>query len=192
MKNLSKQLMLGALLMLFSVAGFAQVKSDYDKEADFTVYKTYSFQGWQKDSDKQLNEFDKKRILDALKAEFDARGMTLVESDADAEVALYLVLDSKSSTTAYTNFVGGMGYGPRWGWGMGVGGMGMATATTTYNEDDYTEGTLVVDMYDSTGKKLVWQGVMTSVVQEKPEKRDKSIPKKIKKLMKEYPVEPSN
>ncbi|WP_057938903.1 DUF4136 domain-containing protein [Algoriphagus resistens] len=192
MKNLSKQLMLGALLMLFSVVGFAQVKSDYDKEADFTVYKTYSFQGWQKDSDKQLNEFDKKRILDALKAEFDARGMTLVESDADAEVALYLVLDSKSSTTAYTNFVGGMGYGPRWGWGMGVGGMGMATATTTYNEDDYTEGTLVVDMYDSTGKKLVWQGVMTSVVQEKPEKRDKTIPKKIKKLMKEYPVEPSN
>lgn len=191
MKNLSKHLILGALMMLFTTVGFAQVKSDYDKEADFTVYKTYSFQGWQKDSDQQLNEFDKKRVLDALKAEFDARGMSLVESGADAEVALYLVLDQKTSTTAYTDFMGGMGYGPRWGWGMGVGGMGTVSATTTYNEDDYTEGTLVVDMYDETGKKLIWQGVLTSVVQEKPEKREKTIPKKIKKLMKEFPVEPA-
>ncbi|SFU02173.1 protein of unknown function [Algoriphagus locisalis] len=190
MKNLSKQVMMGAMMMLFSTLGFAQVKSDYDKEADFTAYETYSFQGWQKDSDKQLNEFDKKRILDALKAEFDSRGLSLVESGADAEVALYLVLDQKTSTTAYTDFMGGMGYGPRWGWGMGVGGMGMASATTTYNEDDYTEGTLVVDMYDESGKKLIWQGVLTSVVQEKPEKREKTIPKKIKKLMKEYPVDP--
>ena len=191
MKHLSKHVLLGAFLLIFSIASFAQVKSDYDKEADFSALKTYSFQGWQKDSDKQLNEFDKKRILDALKAEFDARGMTLVQSDADAEVTLYLVLDSKTSTTAYTDFMGGMGYGPRWGWGMGVGGMGMASATTTYNEDDYTEGTLVVDMYDNSGKKLVWQGVLTSVVQEKPEKREKTIPKKIKKLMKEYPVKPA-
>ena len=191
MKNLSKHLILGALMMLFTTVGFAQVKSDYDKEADFTVYKTYSFQGWQKDSDQQLNEFDKKRVLDALKAEFDARGMSLVESGADAEVALYLVLDQKTSTTAYTDFMGGMGYGPRWGWGMGVGGMGTVSATTTYNEDDYTEGTLVVDMYDESGKKLIWQGVLTSVVQEKPEKREKTIPKKIKKLMKEFPVEPA-
>ncbi|MEP0710549.1 DUF4136 domain-containing protein [Algoriphagus sp.] len=192
MKNSLKQVVIGALLLFFSISSFAQVKSDYDKDADFSSLKTYSFQGWQNDSDKQLNEFDKKRILDALKAEFDARGMTLVQSDADAEVTLYLVLDSKTSTTAYTDFMGGMGYGPRWGWGMGVGGMGMGSATTTYNEDDYTEGTLVVDMYDNSGKKLVWQGVLTSVVQEKPEKREKTIPKKIKKLMKQFPVKSMN
>lgn len=190
MKELAVKSVLGVLAMLLATAAFAQVKSDYDKEVDFSEFKTYSFQGWQKDSDQQLNEFDKKRILDALKSEFDARGMSLVESGADAEVALYLVLDQKTSTTAYTNFMGGMGYGPRWGWGMGAGGMGMATATTTYNEDDYTEGTLVVDMYDGSGKKLIWQGVLTSVVQEKPEKREKTIPKKIGKLMKEFPVTP--
>lgn len=181
--------MLGALLMLFSVSGFAQVKSDYDKNADFTGYKTYSFEGWQKDSDKQLNDFDKKRILDALKSEFDARGMTLVTSGADAAIALYVVLDKKTSTTAYTDFMGGLGYGPRMGWGMGVGGMGMGSATTTYSDNDYTEGTLVVDMYDASGKKLIWQGTSTSVVNEKPEKRDKTIPKQIGKLMKQFPVD---
>lgn len=117
MKNLSTKLLAAALLLFVSLAGIAQVKSDYDKTTDFTKYKTYSFEGWQKDSDQQLNEFDKKRVTDALKAEFAARGMSLVESGGDASVALYLVLDKKTSTTAYTNYMGGLGYGCRDGHG---------------------------------------------------------------------------
>jgi hypothetical protein len=190
MKNLSKNLMLGALMMLFSVVGYAQVNSDYDKTIDFTAYKTYSFEGWQKDSDSLLNDFDKKRILDAFKSEFDARGMSLVQTGGDATIALYLVLDKKTSTTGYTSYMGGMGYGAGRGWGMGVGGMGMGTATTTYSEDDYTEGTMVVDMYDASSKKLIWQGTSISVVQDKPAKREKTIPKKIGKLMGQFPVDP--
>ncbi|GGF47153.1 hypothetical protein GCM10011339_39600 [Echinicola rosea] len=164
----------------------AQVKSDYDKETDFSKYKTYSFEGWQKESDQHLNEFDKKRILESLKSEFAMRGMVHSEDNADAKIALYVVLDQKTSTTAYTDFMGGYGYGPRWGWGMGAGNV---SATTTYSNDDYTEGTLVVDMYDSDSDKLVWQGILTSTVTEKPEKRDKTIPKNIKKLMKKFPVD---
>ncbi len=80
-----------------------------------------------------------------------------------------------------------MGYVGRWGWGMGA-GLGMGSATTTYNNNDYLEGTLVVDMYDSETKNLIWQGVMTSEVNEKPQKREKSTPRKIAKLMKSYPV----
>lgn len=82
--------------------------------------------------------------------------------------------------------MGGYGYGPRWGWGLGAGNV---TATTTYSDDDYTEGTLVVDMYDVDSDKLVWQGILTSRVTEKPEKRDRTIPKNIKKLMKKFPVD---
>lgn len=182
MKTLFKTLL---FCVLVTTASIAQVKSDYDKNTDFPQYKTYTFEGWQKDSDKQLNEFDKKRILDAFKAEFEKRGMTPVASDGDASIALYLVLDKKTSTTAYTDYMGGMGYGPRWGWGMGA---GMGTSTTTYSEDDYIEGTLVVDMYDKDEKTLLWQGILTKTVTEKPEKREKTIPKNVAKLMKEYPV----
>lgn len=188
MKKANYFLLTIMLSILTVSAGFSQVKSDYDKTTDFSKYKTISFAGWQKDSDKQLNDFDKKRILESLKSEFEKRGMTLTTTNPDATVALYLVLDKKTSTTAYTDFMGGMGYGPRWGWGMGA-GMGMASATTTYNEDDYVEGTLVVDMYDSAEKKLIWQGVLTKVVQENPQKREKTIPKSISKLMKKFPVQ---
>ncbi|AWW33253.1 DUF4136 domain-containing protein [Echinicola strongylocentroti] len=178
---------LSALVMLMSSQYLvAQVKSDYDKDTDFDQYKTYSFEGWQKESDQHLNEFDKKRVLESLKSEFAARGMVHDEENADAKIALYVVLDQKTSTTAYTDFMGGYGYGPRWGWGMGAGNV---SATTTYSNNDYTEGTLVVDMYDGKSNALIWQGILTSTVTEKPEKREKTIPKNIKKLMKKFPVD---
>jgi len=37
---------------------------------------------------------------------------------------------------------------------------------------------------------LVWQGIATATVTEKPEKREKTIPAKIGALMKKFPVQP--
>jgi len=169
----------------------AQVKSDYDKEVDFSKIKTYTFEGWAKDSDKILNDLDKKRITDAFSHELSIRGLEMKESDGDADITLYVVIDKKTSTTAYTNYNGGMGYAGmgygRGGWGWGG---GMASSTTSYSEHDYDVGTIVIDFYDKTTKKLIFQGVNTQTVKDKPEKRDKSIPKSISKLMKKYPVEP--
>ncbi|MCX7546641.1 DUF4136 domain-containing protein [Xanthomarina sp. F1114] len=187
MKTLFKTLSILFATLMFTANAHAQVKSDYDKNTDFSKYKTISFKGWQEDSDKKLTDFDKKRITDALTSEFSKRGVTLVESDADAAITLYIVVNKKTSTTAYTTFNGGMGYRGRWGWGMGA-GMGMGAASTTYNNSDYLEGTFVVDMYDTNNKNLIWQGVITSEVNEKPKKRKKSTPRKIAKLMKSYPV----
>lgn len=189
-KTLNTIFSLIAILFL-NIYCFSQVKTDYDKTIDFKKYKTYNIKGWEKDSDQKLTDFDKERIVNALTSELTSRGMSQVESNADAAITLYIVVNKKTSTTAYTNFNGGMGYGGRWGWGYGRGaGMGMGSATTTYDENDYNEGTFVVDMYDTESKKLVWQGVITTVVKEKPEQREKSIPKKMSKLMKTYPVAP--
>ena len=184
---------LGAIVLFLSVSNTlnAQTKSDYDKDTDFSKFSTYTFAGWEKNSGDILNDFDKKRIKDALRNEFSARGMKAVKSDGDVEITLYIVINKKTSTTAYTTYTGGMGYyGGHHGWGRGYGGMGFGTATTDFNESDYNEGTFVVDMYSNDSKDLLWQGVITSVIKEKPEKREKSIPKKIKKLMKGYPVKP--
>jgi hypothetical protein len=96
------------------------------------------------------------------------------------------VVDQKTSTTAYTNYYGGAGYGYRrggWGWGSGH-------TTTTYSESDYLQGTLIMDVFDNESKELIWQGVATGTVKEKPEKREKSIPKTVGKLMKKFPIEP--
>lgn len=182
------QLKLSAVIfmaVLFIGQLHAQVKSDYDKTVDFTKIKTYTFEGWAKDSDKILNDLDKKRVTDAFKHELSIRGLEYKEDSADVAITLYVVIDNKTSTTAYTTYTGGMGYGAGWGYGVG-GGM----ATTNVSEYDYKVGTLVIDFYNTTTKKLIWQGINTETVNDKPEKRDKTIPKSVKKLMKKYPVEP--
>lgn len=190
MKAIQKSVTTLFFTMLFVNIIFAQVKSDYDKEADFTTYKTYKFIGWEKNSDQILNDFDKKRILESFQKELTARGMTKDDSNPDVGITLFIVVEQKTSTTAYTNYNGGMGYGyGRWGgWRAGY---GMGSSTTTYSEDDYLEGTIVIDFYDESNKKLVWQGILKKEVVENPKKREKTIPKAVNKLMYQYPVKPS-
>jgi len=47
-----------------------------------------------------------------------------------------------------------------------------------------------MDIYDVEKKTLIWQGVAQATIQENAAKRDKTIPKQIKKLMAKYPVDP--
>jgi hypothetical protein len=160
------------------------VLTNQDKTIDFSAFKTYNFLGWQDDSDRILSDIDKKRIHESFKNEFDARGLKLVGSDGDIAVSLFIVVDSKTSTTAYTNYYTGR-YGGYYrynrGWGQGF-------ATTTYTQNDYLEGTLVLDVFDGTTKDQIWQGVATGTVTENLQKREKSIPKKVGALMKKFPI----
>ncbi|MCK5278527.1 MAG: DUF4136 domain-containing protein [Cyclobacteriaceae bacterium] len=174
------------LVFLLSIyCSYGQVRSDYDKSNDFNKYKTYTFKGWEKDSDQQLNDFDQQRITDAFKHELEIRGFTHEDSNPDVGITLFVVVDERTSKTAYTNYTGGFGYGRSWGWGPGMG-----TSTTTYSERDYRVGTIVIDFYDEETKKLVFQATMQTEVKEKAKKREKSIPKNVAKLMKKYPVKP--
>lgn len=188
MKNSVKLISL-LLVILVSACSSVKVVSDQDKTVDFSQYKTYNFLGWQDDSGDQINQFDKKRMRDAFIAEFTARGITYQESGADMNVSLYIVLDKRTSVTAYTDYYGGGAYGGygryNSGWGAGY---GHGSAQTTYQEDDYVEGTLVMDVFDDKDKQQVWQGIAVSTVSSKPERREKTIPKKIKMLMAKFPV----
>ncbi len=177
------------LVMTIGITNAQKVTGDYEKTTDFTKYKTYEFIGWQGDSDKVMNDFDKKRLRDAIQDEMRSRQFELVESGSDMAICLFVVVDKKTSTTAYSNYYGGAGYGRGRRYGGGWGG---GYATTTYSENDYLQGTLVFDMYDTQTKDLLWQGVATGTVSEKPEKREKKIPKAVKKLMKKFPVEKVN
>jgi hypothetical protein len=180
-----------ALLFLIMMSGnmvTAQVKSEYDKTVDFTKFKTFTFKGWQKDSDKQIDDIDKKRVEDAFKAELDSRGLSRDNDNPDLSITLYIVIEEKTSISSYDQYHGGLGYDGGRGWGLGYKGMGTGSANTTFEEEDYKQGTLVIDFYDEQSKKLIYQGTFNSKINENSEKRDKSIPKNVGKLMKKYPI----
>jgi len=178
--------------LILSGCSSVTVHSDYDKAVDFKQYKTYQFLGWAEESNKILNRFDQERIQKAFGLEFDKRNMEYVESNGDLAVSLFVVVDKKTSVTAYTNHMGmgGYGYGAGWGWYGGYGGMGMGTSTTNYSENDYLEGTLVVDIYDTKTKKLVWQSVGQKTVDDNPKNADKNSIYVAEKMMKPFPIEP--
>jgi uncharacterized protein DUF4136 len=186
MKLKSTLLILVALILTTQVKA-QKVTVDLDKEADFSNYKTITFLGWQKDSDKLLNDLDKERMRNAFANEFKARGLQKGGEDADIAISLFLVLEQKTSTTAYTNYYGG-GYSRYhrggWGWGNGY-------SSTSYSESDYIKGTLVMDVFDNKTNKLIWQAVASGTVKENPKKREKSIPKTVAKLMKDFPIQPT-
>jgi len=187
---MKKLTFLSALLIGILITGCSTVKvtADMDKTVDFSQYKTFSFLGWQNDSDQILNEFDKKRVHDAFGAEFAKRDLEYVAEGGDMAVSLFFVVSEETSVTAYTDYYGGGGYGRynRYGYGWGGGG----SSTTTYSENDYLKGTLVLDAFDETSGDQIWQGIATGTVSENPEKKEKNIPKSVGALMSKFPIQP--
>src|ERR1700683_32044 len=102
------------IAMLFATATFAQqVKTDYDRNANFSQYKTYS---WEKVQTQDPLWVD--RIKEAVNAALTAKGLAPVESGGDvAIVAIEMTKDQRTLNTFYD------GFGSGWGW-RGGGGFG--------------------------------------------------------------------
>ena len=110
------------ILFLSATVNYAQkVTVDFDNTYDFSKVKTYGWLGWQENSGDIVNDLDKKRLRSAFVSEFNAREMIYADKDGNVAISLYIVANQKTSTTAYTNHMGGAGYGYRRGgagWGM--------------------------------------------------------------------------
>jgi hypothetical protein len=162
--------------MLFLVAlgtALAQhVQTDFDHKANFTQYKTYSWQ-----EIKPADSLWDARIKDAVDAQLAAKGWTQVQSGGD--VAIVAIKTTQTQRTLQT-FYDGFGGGWRW---RGFGGMGESTTT----EQDYKEGTLVVDLYDAKTKQLVWRGSAEDTVSDKAAKNEKNLDKAAAKMFKDFP-----
>ena len=163
------------IALLFATASFAQqVKTDFDRSADFGQYKTYS---WEKVHTQNPLWVD--RIKAAVNSALAGKGWTQVESGGDVSiVAMEMTQSHQTLNTYYDNFGGG------WGWRGGFGD-GFGDATTT--ESTYKVGTLVVDLFDSNTKKLIWRGSASDTLSDKSDKNIKNLNKGVEKLFDRFP-----
>src|SRR5262249_15893015 len=137
-----------AIVILSARVSLAEVKTDYDRNADFGHYKTYS---WGRVITQ--NPLWRNRIKAGIDSALAATGWAEVETGGDVSImAMEMTKDHRTLTTYYDEFGGGWGW-RRWGGGLGE---GFGTATTI--EETYTVGTLVVDLFDRNSKKLIWRG----------------------------------
>lgn len=163
------------IALLAATASFAkQVKTDYDRNADFSNYKTYS---WEKVQTQDPLWVD--RIKDAVNAALAAKGWALVDSGGSvAVVAIETTRNQQTLDTFYDGFGGGW---PR----RGMGGFGDSTTTV----DNYKVGTLVVDLFDANTKALIWRGSSSDALSNKPDKNIKDLDKGVQKMFGHFPPE---
>lgn len=161
------------IVLLATTASFAQqVKTDYDRTADFTQYKTYSWEKVQTPDPLWVN-----RIEGAVNAALAAKGWTQVPSGGNVSiVAVEMTRNQQTLDTFYNGFGGG------WRWG---GGFGDATTTV----ENYKVGTLVVDLFDTSSKKLVWRGSSSDTLSDKSDKNIKNLDKAVQKMFAHFPPE---
>jgi hypothetical protein len=167
---------LGKFLLLLASACvvFATVKTDYSHSVDFGHYKTYS---WIKVSVQDPLWED--RITRAVDSQLSAKGWTRVPDGGDAAVAAYgSTHDEKTLQTWYDGFGGG------WFWN----GFGDGLATTTVEKTPV--GTLMVDIFDSSTKKLIWRGLASDTLSGKPDKDEKKMDKSVSEMFKNFPPPP--
>jgi len=191
MKKSLRSLITGFILIIaFASCSTLKVVSDKDSSVDFSQYRTYQYYGWAKESNKILNALDQERIEKAFGKEFEKRGLKYVKDNGDLMVTLYIVTEKKTQTTANTTHMGvgmGYGYGGYYGYGPAY-GWGASSSHTTYNQYDYTVGTLIIDVYDATGKKLIWEAIAKGTIDENLKNREVNINRAVGRMMLEYPV----
>jgi Domain of unknown function (DUF4136) len=179
----------GFLLIVFLLLGVSSavaqdIRYDFDKDKDFSKYKTYK---WVPIKGAEMpDELTQKALTSSIDAQLAAKGMTKTDSDnADLYIGYQTALGQEKEFTSYNT---GWGYGPGWGGGWyGYGGM---STTTTYGSTSTVYiGQLDLSMYDPAAKQLVWRGTASKTLdpKAKPEKKQKNINKAVEKLLKKYP-----
>src|SRR6266851_10279345 len=162
----------GALVLFVVTAGFAMsVKSDYEKNFDFTQLHTFAFKTDRASNDAlSTNTLEAGRIQNALAAQLEANGFTQASQNPDFIVAFYSRTKQKTQVQSAGGFCPcfcrGFGFGRGFGWGYGI--PYRASWRWGYGPDiwttNYTQGCVMADIIDAKTKHLVWRGRVTDTI----------------------------
>jgi hypothetical protein len=162
---------IGALVLsLLAVHGVAaqKVMLQFDQAADFGKYKTFTIRDGQLNSrNPALNsELVKKRIDADLERYLTARGLTEVSQRPDLNVVYRFGAARKVEVETYP-----AGW---YGWG------------TRVVRVPYAEGTLVIDLRDTSTHSLVWRAI-SSEEKKNPNQIESKLDDMVKKSLEKYP-----
>ena len=167
------------VLLAFIAFGCSSVRvnTDYDKNANFTNFKTYAF--YKTGIDKvEISDLDKKRIMRAIDETMATKGFTKSENP---DLLVNIFTKARQQVDVNT-FNSGWGYG--WGFGWNPWMWGGNTSVSTY-----TEGTLYIDLIDAKKKELIWQGEGEGVLTKDMDRKEKRIQEFVGKILSKYPPE---
>ena len=170
------------ILALPPVSAFAQkVDMGYDKSADFSKYKTYT---WAQPSKPPSRPMLYAVIEGTIDYELKAKGLARTESNGDLVVVPGGGMEFGINYAVGTPIMPTYSGPPAMDATMWTGAVGASNLMAPY----VPEGTLVVNLVDRNANKVVWTGtVKQKLDMENKTKSLKLIDKAIVKLLKDFP-----
>lgn len=170
----TKHLSLLFLILFLASCSSVRVYSDYDKNVDFSIYKTYAFYKTGIDN-VEISDLDKKRILRSIDEEMTSKGFTKSETPD-----MLININTKAEKNVDVNqFNYGWGFGWGWGWSPFWGGNTMVSTSI--------EGILIIDLIDAKKKELIWQSEGVGNLTRDTNKKDENIKNFVSKILVLYP-----
>jgi len=168
-----------AALVIGACASTPDIYTNVDRNADFTQYKTYGFYD-QLATDRADYESTETRILkSSVVREMENRNFTAADAP-DLKINFYIETEEKirsRQTPTSGGYYGYRGYGA---WG------GYETRI-----DQYTQGTLNIDVVDSRTDKLVWEGALVGkITKEVMENLESALDQAVAEIFRSFPVPP--
>ena len=174
-------LALGLGLLAAGCAGPSKVLTDFDPSAEFPAFRTFAFTGLtDKDQGGVLdNSLLRKRIEALVGQQLTAKGLQQVGLEERPDLLVHFWVGVKDKQRVESTGMPAGAYGGRYGWGPNYGGN-----VTTY---DYQEGTLIVDLVESSKKELVWRATIVGTLSGSQEENLKMADTGIAKAFANYP-----
>lgn len=150
----------------------AKPQIQWDEAYDFSTIKSFQWDN-SPESLEAKNPFMHSRVVAAIENQLTAVGLTKVQANGDVHVTYHTSTEQqvRLNSTSYGYGFGGYG-GVGWGhYGYGYGG----PVSTTTSVDTYEEGTLVVDIWASASKQLIWRGTATRVFSDDIDKAERQV-----------------
>jgi hypothetical protein len=150
--------------ILAACASSPNTFSNADPAVDFGQIKTFGFYSSLSTDDPRYQSLVSNFLKVAVAQEFVARGLDHDEDNPDVRVNFYINTQEKIKSRSVPTTGGYYGYrdpfyDPWGGYGMG--------ATYETRIDQYTEGTLNIDVVDADSHKLIWEGSIIGKVTDK-------------------------
>lgn len=160
-----------AILISMSGCGSSmQVNTDYDKAANFSAVKTYSWREGTRLPNPLMND----RVIAAVDAQLMKKGMQRVDSAGDVTVTYHAAASESMDVQTFSTG----GYYGCWGGCMG---------TTSTTVRPVTTGTLIVDLVETSSNKMLWRGTGSDTVTGDPQDSERKINEAISRMFSNFP-----
>jgi len=155
--------LLGLLALAFVVGACASapnVRSDYDKSADFATFRTFAFAQPLGTDKAGYSSLVTERLKAATRLQLEQRGYVLDEQSPDLLVNFLTQVSTQSEYVPPPPMPWGPNY---YGYRMGFYGP-WASYQWGPQVIQYTQGVLNIDLVDAKQKQLVWEGIATTTI----------------------------